>query len=196
MHRESYGSYADYLRHQVAGRLDPGKHAAPEKVAAFAASFRGFGMPASSDCLCVGARFGEEVEAGLACFRSCVGVDLVALPPLVVEGDMHDLRFADGSFDVVYTNVIDHAYDLPRAFSEMARVLRPGGLLAADTFLRRGLKRLGDGSLGHYASVICEDAGEVVSACGLRLERRESIRLPSLEERFLFRKDGPGPTAP
>jgi len=119
----------------------------------------------------------------------------VAFPPLVVEGDMHSLRFADGSFDIVYTNVIDHAYDLPKALAEMARVLRPGGLLVVDTFLRRKVARLGDGSLGHYASVICEDAREVVaSARGLRLERHEHIRLPGvLEERFLFRKAGPEP---
>jgi hypothetical protein len=56
VHKEDYRSYAEYLGHQRAGRLDPGKHAAPEKVGYFAAMFRGLGMPASSDCLCVGAR--------------------------------------------------------------------------------------------------------------------------------------------
>lgn len=31
-----------------------------ERVGAFAKMFRGLGMPPTSDCLCVGARFGEE----------------------------------------------------------------------------------------------------------------------------------------
>ena len=40
------------------------------------------------------------------------------------------LPFADASFDVVLSdNVVDHAESPPRIVSELARVLRPGGLL-------------------------------------------------------------------
>ena len=96
MQKEDYESYAEYLEHQKAGRLDPKKLAwvkgrRQERVSMFAAMFRAVGMPASSECLCIGARFGEEVEAGRECFKSCIGIDLIAFPPLVVEGDMHDI---------------------------------------------------------------------------------------------------------
>jgi len=200
MHREDYESYAEYLKHQRAGRLDPKKlewvqERRRERVDAFAAMFRSLGMSADSACLCIGARFGEEVEAGLGCFASCVGVDLVAHPPLVVEGDMHALEFGDGSFDLVYSNVIDHAYDLRRNFAEMERVLAPGGMVVVDTFFRRRVKkkrRRRGGSLGHYTAIICESAEEVIRACGLPLERQEAIADGTmvefgLRERFLFR---------
>jgi len=134
------------------------------------------------------------VEAALGCFASCSGIDLVAFPPLVAEGDMHNLGFADGSFDVVYSNVVDHAYDLRRNLSEMSRVLRFGGLLVVDTFFRRRVKkksRRRTGSLGHYTATICESAQELADMCPLPLERREAVSGYladfGLRERLCFR---------
>ena len=44
-------------------------------------------------------------------------------------GDAESLRFASGSFDVVYSwGVIHHSPDTPRAVAEIHRVLRPGGV--------------------------------------------------------------------
>ncbi len=44
--------------------------------------------------------------------------------------DLMALSFPDGSFDVVFSNeVFEHVPDLRRAVGEIARVLRPGGLL-------------------------------------------------------------------
>ncbi|MBA0127037.1 class I SAM-dependent methyltransferase [Haloechinothrix sp. YIM 98757] len=49
-----------------------------------------------------------------------------------VLGDVHDLEFADGSFDVVHAHqVLQHVGDPVRALREMRRVCRPGGLVAA-----------------------------------------------------------------
>jgi SAM-dependent methyltransferase len=46
-------------------------------------------------------------------------------------GDVLALPFPDGSFDVVVSSeVVEHTPDPARAVSEMARVLRPGGVLA------------------------------------------------------------------
>lgn len=45
-------------------------------------------------------------------------------------GDFHSLPFADASFDQLFAiEVFCYAIDLDRAFSEIARVLRPGGVL-------------------------------------------------------------------
>jgi SAM-dependent methyltransferase len=47
-------------------------------------------------------------------------------------GDLYALPFADASFDVVHAHqVLQHLSDPVRGLTEMHRVLRPGGLLAA-----------------------------------------------------------------
>ncbi len=52
-----------------------------------------------------------------------------------VEGSATDLAFADGSFDaMVSTQVYEYVADMPRALSELNRVLKPGGrALILDT---------------------------------------------------------------
>jgi SAM-dependent methyltransferase len=48
--------------------------------------------------------------------------------PNVIEADAEALPFDDASFDVVYSNGVLHCTpDMPRAFREALRVLRPGG---------------------------------------------------------------------
>ncbi|MDO4244114.1 MAG: methyltransferase domain-containing protein [Actinomyces sp.] len=50
----------------------------------------------------------------------------------LVAGDIHELPFADGSFDVVHAHqVLQHVADPVAAAREMRRVTRPGGLVAA-----------------------------------------------------------------
>jgi ubiquinone/menaquinone biosynthesis C-methylase UbiE len=49
-----------------------------------------------------------------------------------VVGDFHELQFADRSIDAVFTNSLDHAFDLDRILGEVRRVLRPGGLFIAE----------------------------------------------------------------
>jgi SAM-dependent methyltransferase len=50
----------------------------------------------------------------------------------VVNGDALDLPFADGTFDrVIVSEVLEHIWDDERALHEIARVVRPGGRVAA-----------------------------------------------------------------
>lgn len=54
-------------------------------------------------------------------------------------GDVHDLPFPDGSFDVVHAHqVLHHVADPVQALREMRRVTRPGGLVAVRETDYRG----------------------------------------------------------
>ncbi|MGP3977339.1 bifunctional 2-polyprenyl-6-hydroxyphenol methylase/3-demethylubiquinol 3-O-methyltransferase UbiG [Streptomyces sp. 8N114] len=52
-------------------------------------------------------------------------------------GSAYELPVADGSVDaVLMSDVLEHLHDLPTAVAEVARALRPGGVLVFDTINR------------------------------------------------------------
>lgn len=54
-----------------------------------------------------------------------------------IKGSLYALPFRDASFDVVIAaDVLEHLSDLRTAASEIARVLRPGGIVVFDTISR------------------------------------------------------------
>lgn len=56
--------------------------------------------------------------------------------------DVQCLSYADASFDLVtHTEVLEHVADDARAFAELRRVLRPGGLMLFTVPLHEGLTR-------------------------------------------------------
>lgn len=60
-----------------------------------------------------------------------------------VVADVQDLPFENGSFDAAIANhMLYHVSDRPRALAELARVLRPGGVLFAATNGRDHLQEL------------------------------------------------------
>jgi SAM-dependent methyltransferase len=61
-----------------------------------------------------------------------IGIDL--FPSDGIEKmDMHELRFEDGSFDlVVFSHSFEHAEDPKKVLREIKRVLRPGGYIALE----------------------------------------------------------------
>ncbi|MFG0262385.1 MAG: class I SAM-dependent methyltransferase [Novipirellula sp. JB048] len=87
--------------------------------------------------VCLAARLGSEVKAFIdnGCFA--VGIDLNPGPEnkYVVTGDFHNLQFADNSVDVIYSNALDHAFDIKKIVTESRRVLCPGGLFIIEAVL-------------------------------------------------------------
>lgn len=84
--------------------------------------------------LCVGCRNRDEIIY----FRKkgashVVGIDLYSDHPDIEVMDMHDLKYPDGSFDVVYSrHSFEHAFDKRKAAHEFVRVLKPGGVVVIE----------------------------------------------------------------
>ena len=81
------------------------------------------------NCLCIGARTGQEVPSLRDSGKEAIGIDLVSCEPLVVEGDFHDLSYEDNSFDFIFSNVFDHALYPNKFCSEAFRVLKGKGFM-------------------------------------------------------------------
>ena len=134
-----YESYDAYLDHQ-ASKLDRIRERREEKdtriaFPEFQRRFLGCAALADSrSVLCLGARLGTEVRALLSLGYFAVGIDVNPGPSnrYVLHGDFHRLVFADASVDAVYTNALDHVWDLEAFVGEVRRVLRPGGIFVAD----------------------------------------------------------------
>ncbi len=91
--------------------------------------------------VCAGARDGTEVEVWRDLgFRNAIGYDLNpgSDNPLVKQGDFNRLPLGDGTVDAIYSNCIDHAFELHAMFAEAKRVLKPGGLFVYDVSIGSG----------------------------------------------------------
>jgi SAM-dependent methyltransferase len=136
--RRRYADYAEYLRHQAGklGRIEERLRAREdEDLRIFLERFRGCApLAGARSVLCLGARLGTEVRALHALGHFAIGVDLNpgSDNPYVVAGDFHALVFPDACVDAVYTNSLDHVFDLERVVQEAVRVLRPGGIFVTD----------------------------------------------------------------
>jgi SAM-dependent methyltransferase len=134
----NYASYDEYLAHQAEKleRIYERRQIKDEAaVAEFRRRFEGCApLAAARNVLCLGARLGAEVRALRELGYFAVGLDLNPGRdnPYVFYGDFHDLAFRDASVDAVYTNALDHVFDLARVVKEVDRVLAPGGLFVAD----------------------------------------------------------------
>lgn len=106
------------------------------------------------------------------------------------QGSLYDLPFVGDAFDVVLCNhVIEHVPDLPRALSELHRVLRPNGLLVIGVpnegcLMGRVRNRLVQPSIGrttdHVHFFTAQTVGEALRRAGFRVQRieRETFFFP------------------
>jgi len=102
--------------------------------------------------LCLGARIGTEVKAFQDHGAFAVGIDLEPgkQNPYVLTGDFHSIQFPKNSVDFVFTNALDHAYDLRKVIEEVYRVLKMHGIFIIEAVAgsEEGVKP------GKYESVI------------------------------------------
>jgi hypothetical protein len=146
----NYASYEEYLEHQKAKfdeiiRIHGGFDAKTtiKYRLNFYDRFRKLPqyLPRDAKILCAGARQGTEVqvlrELG---FSHAQGIDLNPGPnnPYVKEGDFLRLAEPDSSLDLIYSNAVDHAFNLDDLFREHARAIKPSGFAYYDIAMQNG----------------------------------------------------------
>ena len=159
--RRRYASYDEYVEHQSAklGEILPRLHETREDdLAEFKRRFETCPqLGAARNVLCLGARIGTEVRALHALGHFAIGIDLNpgADNRYVLPGDFHAIVFPDGSVDAIYSNALDHAFDLDKVLAEVRRLLRPGGLFVLDVL--DGYEEEGGFVPGEYEAMMWRD---------------------------------------
>lgn len=189
-----YDNYEDYVAHQKS-KLALLEGVLLEEydrdfVAQLTARLRKVGrVKPGASVLCLAARLGSEVKAfrALGCFA--VGIDLNpgAANPLVVVGDFHAPQFADRCVDVVFTNSLDHSYDLDRVLAEVRRVLKPDGLFVVEAAMgeREGIA---PSTWEAFSWETVDDLIARLSERGFELIAREEVRYPWLGMHLVLKK--------
>jgi SAM-dependent methyltransferase len=95
----------------------------------------------------------------------------------IAQGDILAPPFAPGTFDLIFSEgVIHHTGDTPRAFHNLARLLRPGGRLGIYVYCVKPLIReMADQTIRAQTTEMsfedCHAFGEQVAALGRALQR-------------------------
>lgn len=132
-----HSTYDDYIKKQIEKTADP-KKIQKWKGIEWETKVNGFRnlfkrnqefLNNKKKALCLGSRTGQEVfvlrELGL----EAIGIDLVEFLPFTIKGDIHNLIFEDKTFDLIFTNILDHSLHLEKFIHEMERVAISGGII-------------------------------------------------------------------
>jgi SAM-dependent methyltransferase len=187
--RREYATYEDYVRHQQSkfGYLDLADYDREYRLL-LRERLQGLDqLRPGATVLCLGARQGTEVKSflDLGCFA--VGVDLNPGKNnrWVLTGDFHNLQFATGSVEVVFSNSFDHAFDAEKLLGEIRRVLRSNGVLIVEAIQGEAQDMAPD----HYASFWwrrIDDLADLLSRHGFELIRRSPFAKPWPGEQLCF----------
>lgn len=144
LHYRDYASYDEYVAHQQQKFTEmlkvKGGFTGAEILEYRRKFYRRFRhLPASlgpdAVIVCAGARQGTEVEVLRDMgYHAAYGIDLNPGPenPYVRPGDFMKMENATGSVDLIYSNCLDHAFDLESFLREHRRVLKPEGFALYD----------------------------------------------------------------
>ena len=175
--RREYKDYKEYLDHQAVKTLKVkagtcGELGPFETRLFFMKQILAWSIGpvvAHGKAVCLGARRGEEVQALRDLGFDAIGIDIVEFPLLVIKGDFHAMPFKDGTFDLVFSNAVDHAHDLPTLAWEIRRVTAPGAIVILHLTVGEYSEEM---SLGITSA---DDVSAVFVTAGFKVVRSESM---------------------
>jgi len=138
-----------------------------------------------------------EVGPGLRPRLPVAGTHFLDLSPVVIDrlkargglaqhGEITAPPFSDGRFDLVTAfDVIEHVVDDRRVFSELTRVLKPGGCLVFSVPLHAAHWTPFDDSVGHVRRYEPADLQELIASHGLVVEKSAVFGMQSNNPRLL-----------
>jgi SAM-dependent methyltransferase len=185
--RRAYRSYAEYLGHQAQklGTLDLTDY---DRTYAITLGQRIADLDLKGRAvLCLGARLGTEVRAFRERGAFAVGIDLNPgkRNEYVTYGDFHRVAYADDSANVVFTNSLDHAYDVDVVLSEVRRLLPPGGLFVVEA-IRGDEEGVQPQFYESFFWSTIDDLVGKIERCGFRLDSRAIFDAPWVGEHLRF----------
>lgn len=194
-----YATYEAYAEHQASklSKIKPTKLAAtytPRFKAALAPRIEALKPLINTSgrtVLCLAARNGAECEAWSEAHFLAIGIDLNPGENnrFVLIGDFHALQFPDGVFDVVFTNSLDHVFELGKVVDEARRVLKPGGIFVAEVV--RGSKDDNGREPGPYEAAWWDHASVIrdeISRHSFDLVATSPFDHPWVGDQFVFRR--------
>lgn len=189
-----YESYEEYTEHQASklAKLDLTNYSKRFREALTERLKLLPNQPRGSTVLCLGARNGAECEAFIEKGFFAVGVDLNpgTSNKTVLHGDFHNLQFASESVDIVFTNTLDHAFNLDKVIGEVSRVLKPKGLLITE--IVRGSTDEAGREPGDFESAWWDSLEAVIDhiqRLGFTLWERQRFEYPWNGDQCIFLKN-------
>jgi SAM-dependent methyltransferase len=128
----------DYLATQLRRTYDKRHSPLQERTKVFVDKIAAATNLQDKTVLCIGCRNVQELHY----FRSkgarqVQGIDLFSEDPAILVMDMHQMNFADHSFDLVYSShSLEHAHTPAKVAQEILRVARPNSLVAIEIPIR------------------------------------------------------------
>ncbi len=185
-----YKNYKDYLNHQsekfsiVENNL---RNAYDRRLIEFEKDFKKILKLSDtkiSSVLCLGARDGVEVHALRNLGYLAIGIDLQFNKnnKYVHYGDFHKIPYPSSVFDLVYTNCLDHCFDIENVFTEIKRVLRTRGKFLTDVETKSSLGSFESFSWSNFNDII-----NLLKSHNFKLQNSFNNLGVNGRKRFLFR---------
>jgi SAM-dependent methyltransferase len=187
--KRTYSSYRDYLAHQKdkLQRIDLSEYDVKYRDI-LRERLKALNIPwHSKTVLCLAARVGTEVKSFLDLGSFAVGVDINPGQnnPYVLYGDFHAIQFPSHSVDVVFSNSLDHAFDVQKLISEIRRVAKPQGYLVVEA--ERGAGAKWPDFYESFCWSKIDDLISLLEQLQLRLVGKTSFDYPWQGEQLLFK---------